>query len=129
MDNMDAIHSALERLALRPNSDAFLVVEESRAKKFVQFAKDSANNLIFDLPGQTLTSEEFTRALDVLKPYGITLDEWEVFDKPGGKVVDTQKGFTKNLGKDIEVVTEIAYAVFTKIYLFVEPIQLSISEN
>lgn len=129
MDKKHVIYSALERLLQRPNRDAFLIIEENTTTKFVQFSKDNADNLIFDLPDQTLTSEEITRALQVLKRYELSHAEWEVFDQPGGKVVGIQKGFTRNVGKDIDVITEIAYTVFTEIYLFVEPIHLSMTEH
>ncbi len=129
MHNKRVIRSALRRLRSRTNEDAFLIIEEKKTNKFVQFAKDNENNLIFDLPDQTLTLAEQARGRMLLRSYNIVYEEWEVLDKPDGKVVGTQKGFNKNLGKDLDAITEITYAVFTKIYLFVEPIKLSIIEN
>jgi hypothetical protein len=54
------IRTALSKLLERQNDDAFVIIEDRKSKKFVQFAGGAE--------------------------YGIQMEEWEVYDQPGGYV-------------------------------------------
>ena len=95
----------------------------------MQFVGWKTQGLVFDLPMQTLDSQKFVRAKIVLAKFIIQHDELEVYKRPGGRVFGMQSGFNKNLGKDVDNATEAAWAVLTEIYLFGEPLKLSIEEN
>jgi hypothetical protein len=129
MDGREAIRIALKKLVERSNEDAFVIIEDNSTKKFVQFAGGKMQDLVFDLPTQTLSSHELVRAKDALARFNIQLEEWNVYDRPGGKVVGTQSGFSKNLGKDVDIATEIAWTTLTEIYRLGQALDLSIEEN
>ena len=129
IEGRKTIRAALERLMERSNDDAFVIIEDKKTKKFVQFLGGKTQGLVLDLPMQALTSQELVRAKIVFDKFNIQLEEWEVYDQPGGRVVGTQSGFNKYLGKDVDTATEIAWAVLTEIYLLGEPLELSIEEN
>jgi len=129
METREAIRAALERLTLRGNKDAFVIIEDKGTGRFVQYAGGLTQGLLFDLPVQGLTPQELSRAACVLGRYGVYLEQHPMYDRPGGRKVGTSLALNRDLGRDIEAATEIAYAALTEIYMVREPIDLSIEEN
>jgi hypothetical protein len=129
MNYQEQIHDALQRLLQRRNDNAFLIIEEPKTRKFVQFAGSASEGLAFDLPSQTLSAEELSRAKRALATIGIRFDEWDVYDKPGGTVVGKQSGFSKSLGRDLAEATKLTLMIFIEVYDIKEPYNLSFEEN
>lgn len=129
MEQIERIRAALNRLLERQDDDAFVIVEDKMSGKFVQFAGNAFQDLIFDLPGQALDSMELTRANILLRIFDISFEEWDVYDEPGGNVIGRQTGFCKSIGRDADFAAQLAWKVLTEVYALKEPIILSIEEN
>ena len=56
------VREALSRLLTRP-SGAFVIIEEPRSGKFVQFAGSKDEPLLLDLPSQTLSPDEMAKSV------------------------------------------------------------------
>jgi hypothetical protein len=123
------IRTALNMLLGRQKDDAFVIIEDRKSKKFVQFAGGAGQGLHFDLPSQPLSLEEMNRAKVVLAEYGIQMEEWEVYDRPGGKVVGMQRGFQADLGLDLDQAVEIVWRVLMDVYRFDQDFPMGIEEN
>src|SRR5262245_41738761 len=59
-----AISSALAALRARTNDDAFVIFEDARSRKFVQFAGGVNHPLLLDLPIVGLHPSEVARAAE-----------------------------------------------------------------
>lgn len=129
MDKQNDIRAALDRLLARQNDDAFVIILDKKSGKFVQFAGGTAQGLQFDLPSQPLSCDETERATAVLAEYGIQMEEWNVYDRPGGESVGTQRGFQTVVGHDVERAVELAWRVLTDVYAFDHDFPMSIEEN
>ncbi len=95
----------------------------------MQFATGEDGGLIFDLPTEALTPQEQSRAIAVLKLLEISLEEWDVYDKPDGRVVGKRAGFQKNVGNDPLVAAGIAWAVFVDVYGLSPSFELGVEES
>jgi hypothetical protein len=82
----------------------FIVFKEPTSGNFFQMAWDKKTGFVFDLPTQSLNSTELSNAKEILDRYEIPL-YWE------GKQLD----FSKNIGSDNALATEIAYVVHKRI--------------
>ena len=129
MRQVELISAALSRLLKRKNDDAFVIIEDSSSGKFVQFAVNAFQEIIFDLPFQALDPMERTRATALLRISGITFEEWDLQEEPGGAYAGKQRGFGKNYGGQTELAAELAWKIFTEVYALKEPITLIFEEN
>ena len=68
--NTIKMRKALKDLLSRENEDAFVIFSDEQTGRFVQFAGSSHENLLLDLPIQSLLKQELKQALDMLKKYG-----------------------------------------------------------
>jgi hypothetical protein len=127
--NHAKIESALVALLNRHNEDAFVIFEEKATGKFVQFAGSSQEDLLLDLPSQTLDRAEMARAITYFLEVGIEADVYDVFDRPGATVVGQQCSFQHSFGRDARTAAEIASAVFLRVYRFPVDFDLVITEN
>lgn len=128
--NIDKIGNALKDLKTRQNEDAFLIIEESKSQKFVQFAGSTEEPLIFDLPAQGLTEDELERAKAVLGEYDVEMEGTPMYeDETMQKVVDTQYGFSAVLGDNLNLAVELAVRILTEVYQFDEDVKLLLEEN
>jgi hypothetical protein len=124
------IKEALAALLRRDNPDAFVIFEEKRSRKFVQFA-GSANEerLLLDLPSQILDAGESQRAEEYFQQLGVRAEEYDVFDRPGGKAVGRRRNFLKDFGKDVEAATRVTQEVFERVYQLPPDFDLVVEEN
>lgn len=128
--NIDKIGNALKDLKTRQNEDAFLIIEESKSQKFVQFAGSTEEPLMFDLPAQGLTEDELERAKAVLGEYDVEMEGTPMYeDETMQKVVDTQYGFSAVLGDNLNLAVELAVRILTEVYQFDEDVKLLLEEN
>jgi len=110
--------------------EPFVIVEETKSKKFVQFTGSVTGGLLLDLPIQTLAREEQERAQRLFVALGGPgLEKWPVFDVPGGNPVGEQAGFQMDFGRDADRAATIAMRVFREVYLFSDEVDVTIIEN
>jgi hypothetical protein len=129
MHNQEIIKEALSSLLTRNNDDAFVIIEDEAKNKFVQFAGNSTQDLLLDLPSQTLNEHELERAKLLFKKYDVYFEKWDVYDEPGGKVSGQQYGFSMNLGDDVDKAAHITISIFTEVYKFPPEFKMNIEEN
>jgi len=112
------IESAV-RLILQNNGDGwFMIFEEPKSEKFVQFAFDEDAGLIFDLPFQALTRAEKESAGVLLAGMGIGPATAEVFEGPDGDHIGQQCSYQAEVGFDAEMAVSLAYRVMREVYGF-----------
>ena len=68
--NLIKMRKALKDLLSRENEDAFVIFSDKQTGRFVQFAGSSHENLLLDLPIQSLLKQELKQILYILKQYG-----------------------------------------------------------
>lgn len=125
----DTIESALARLTDRKNEDAFVIFEEKSSGKFVQFSRTADQGLFLDLPSQTLNAAEMERATEYFLQQGVRIEEFDLFDGPGGKRVGSQCSFQKDFGQDIRAAADVVSEVFRRVFQFPAEFELVITEN
>jgi hypothetical protein len=110
------INQAVDELVRKEGDGWFMIIEDPRTRKFVQFVWGTTEGLSFDLPSQALDQVELQRAKKVLSVYDIALETWQVYDRPNGNVVGEQCGFNKDISDTPELAKKIALDVFLEIY-------------
>jgi hypothetical protein len=127
----EAIRSALQALATRSNEDAFVFLEDSRTRKWVQFAGGAGRPLLFDLPAMALGAEEMARAVDFFKEFGRgSLESFELGKRAGGVPFDRGETYQIRFdSNEIDAATDAALAVFERVYRLPEGFPLAIDEN
>ena len=110
------IDSAIDDLVKRQGDGWFMVLEDPKTKKFVQYALHENHEFYFDLPSQVLSKHELDRAKKVLFKYGMEFETWDMLDKPNGVVVGKQSGFGRNIGSDVSLAKKLAREIFIQVY-------------
>ncbi len=110
------INQAVDELVRKEGDGWFMIIEDPRTRKYIQFVWGTTEGFIFDLPSQALDQIELQRAKEVLSNYDIVLETWAVYDRPNGTVVGEQSGFNKDIGDAPELAKKIALDVFIEIY-------------
>jgi hypothetical protein len=113
----------------RQNEQAFVIFEEKTSGKFVQFAGSSREGLFLDLPSQTLDESEMARAKAYFLELGVQAEEYDVFDRPGGRPVGRQCSFQKDFGRDVRAAASVVSEVFRRVYRFHPDVELVVKEN
>jgi len=111
-----AIRSEISRAR---DNQTIVVIEEPKSKKFLQFGH---KDLWVDLPCQTLSADELSRAERVMGRFGIPKETHPTPILDGSTMLMTS--FQKCLGYDIELAVRVAEAVFREVYLFPADVQL-----
>jgi len=123
------VREALERLLQRPTG-AYLIIEDVKSGKFVQFSGSIDEPLLLDLPSQTLSSGEMMQAKALFTKLGYPGPETYQLQKyPGGLPAGEQTSFMVNFGKDIENATELTLIVFHQVYGLEHNAKLNIIEG
>lgn len=128
MDNLALIRDSLCSLLVRGNDDAFVIIEHKQSGKFVQFAGSATEQLLLDLPWQTLSELEFYRAVDFFRQRGITGAEHDVFDEAGGPVSAQQFSFNMTF-RSVEEASRFALDVLQTVFQLPEDFDLMVTEN
>lgn len=129
MDNHRAIESALSRLLVRTEGNAFVIIEHRASGKFVQFAGSKSEPLLLDLPRQALNNAELERAIVLVRGLGADLEKWPMLDRPSGEVVGTESGFQLKLGQDTKQAADLALRIFAEVFQLPRDSPLSLEEN
>src|SRR5262245_43054225 len=112
MDSTSVVKTALQTLLVQPDDAcAFVIIEDVKSKKFVQFVGSLERPLLLDLPAQTLSETEFYRAVTFFRRRGAAGQEYELLDAPGGRPVAEQFTFQLTL-QSVEDALEVALEVF-----------------
>jgi hypothetical protein len=123
------VRAALVRLLSRP-SGAFVIIEDARTGKFVQFAGSKEGTLLLDLPSQTLSPDEMTKAKAVFADLGYPGPEtYEAQKFPGGPPAGEQTSFIVKFGKDVDKATALAVAILDRVYALDENAKLKLTEE
>ncbi|RJP34301.1 MAG: hypothetical protein C4547_11015 [Phycisphaerales bacterium] len=72
---------ALERCS---EDGAFVIFTHEPSGKFVQFAGGAGHPLLLDLPSQVLSEDEWERAIEFFRRFGVDVSEYEGTDRPAG---------------------------------------------
>jgi tetratricopeptide (TPR) repeat protein len=131
IDNLSRITKALSALLQRDNADAFIIFEEKETGKFIQFAGSKNEDLLLDLPSQTLSREEMARAKVLFEELGSSGPEKHAMytDKSLEVIARIQTSFNMNFGRDFRRAAEVTLAVFERVYRFPAEFQLILKEN
>ncbi len=115
MNHQHKISDALSALLQRQNEDAFVIIEDSRTNKFVQFARTDDGLLLLDLPAVALTETEFEKATQFFEQRGVVGQEHELLSEPDGVAVDSIFTFNveyESVSEATKTVEEIFKSVF-----------------
>jgi hypothetical protein len=116
MRTIAVIKSALESLVCQPQGDStFVVVAHPPSGKFVQFVGSASSPVMLDLPWQTMSEQEFYRAVKYFKQWGVAGQEYPVLDQPGGMPVGDQFTFQMTF-RSMDTAVEVAWGVFQHVY-------------
>jgi hypothetical protein len=112
----EAIRNALIRLLERP-SGAYLIIQEPKTGKFVQFSGSSEEPLYLDLPIQTLSTEEFGTAEKLFKALDLPGPEtYQLYEYPGGPPASMQTSFNVTFGRDTKNAMALTVGIFQLVY-------------
>lgn len=128
MDTKTAIKTALASVLVQPDDAcAFVVIEDTATRKFVQFVGSLERPLLLDLPAQALSEAEFYRAVAFFRRRGVVGQEYELLDQPGGRPVSELFTFQLPM-RSVDEAADVVFAVFEQVYLL--PLrELSISSG
>ena len=129
MSHPEQISQALSKLLQRSNEDAFVIFEDTKTKKYVQFAGRTREPLLLNIPFVALTPLELERAKKLFEEYKIKPEETPVSDYKGGPVTGKQSHFYMKLGNDTKRATEITLRIFSEVYMLPPDFKLGVEEN
>lgn len=129
MDQKEDIRRALTALKGRKFLDSFVIIKETTSGKAVQFAVTDGK-LLFDLPTKRLSEDQIKEAETVLEPYGILLEVQKMYHpNDASKVIGETRGFSKEIGTDVDLAIEIVEALITTVFNPDGIIDISLVEN
>lgn len=108
---------ALKGLLSRENEDSFVIFSDQQTKRFVQFAGSEHENLLLDLPIQSLSTQEIEQVQRIAN---------DSFDL---KVVTTSFGLNIDLGKDYKIAVKIALDIMHQVFELSRDFELEVEEN
>lgn len=125
----EVVRAALNRLLSRP-SGAFVIFQDAQSGKFVQFRGSIEEPLLLDLPSQTLSPDEMTKAKTLFSELGYPWPEtFQLYDYPGGPPAGEQTSFQVKFEQDVDKATELSVAVLHRVYEFNENMKLKLTEE
>ena len=128
MSNRKKINAAISALLTRDNEDAFVIFEHVKTGKFVQFAGAVDGVFMLDLPSETLSEDEFQRAVEYFKALGIDVSEYDSFELQGDRVVGKSITFNQDF-RSVPEATQAVLDIFDQVYGFANDCEISITEN
>ncbi len=125
----EIIREALARLLERP-SGAFVIIEEPKSGKFIQFAGSINESLLLDLPTQTLSAEEFEKAKSVFDEFGYSGPKTiQLQEYPGGPPAGEYTSFMAKFGRDVDRATQFSVVVLYQVYGLTDRTRLKLTEE
>jgi len=125
----ELIREALTNLRKRPTG-AFVIIEEPKSGKFIQFSGSIDEPLLLDLPAQALSPDELNKAKRVFKEFGYSGPEtYQLQEYPGGPPAGEQTSFMVKFGSDIDRATQFSVVVLYQVYGLDESTRLKLTED
>jgi len=121
------IYDALVALLHRGLEKSFVLIQEPRSEKFVQFGKGRC--LGMDVPFVELSSEEADRAYQFFQRFG---EEYpREYDAPDPRTGQVRHGatFYHDFGKNVRAAASAAIQFFVDVCGFPQDVELAIEEN
>jgi len=125
----ERIESAVKLILKNSGDGWFMIFEEPKSEKFVQFAFDEGSGLIFDLPYQALTGLEKDSARVLLAGMGVAPQTEDVFGGPEGDHIGQQCSFQAEIGFDAEMAVSLTYRVMREVYGFRDETKIDVTIN
>ncbi|WP_170110166.1 caspase family protein [Flavilitoribacter nigricans] len=123
------LRKAFQDLQQRTNSDAFVIIQEEKSGKFVQFAGGKGQEIFFDLPTINWEEDQKALAVQVLKPFGIELEEMQLGSRKKPRTDPDMIHFNHIVGQDIDLALELISRVMLDVYQFDAKVKLDLIEN
>ena len=125
----ELIREALANLLKRP-SGAFVIIEEPKSGKFIQFAGSVDEPILLDLPAQVLSPDEMDKAKRVFTEFGYSGPEtYQLQEYPGGPPAGEQTSFMVKFGSDVDQATQFSVAVLYQIFGLNDSTRLKLTEE
>ena len=124
----DRIEKALLTLHTRINDDGFVIFSEAGSEKFVQFMGGGGEPLLLDLPRQTLSNTEFSRAGAFFRELGIEGPDVRQLKPIGEGEPFTQISFNMEF-QDPKRAADVAIRIFLRVYRFDPEFELVLQEE
>ncbi|MBN1303737.1 MAG: hypothetical protein JXA13_04815 [Anaerolineales bacterium] len=130
-DNLSRVTEALSSLLQRKSQDAFVIIEEKRSGKFVQFAGSASESLLLDLPFQALSEAEVEKARVLFEEFGTSNPQvYDPYtDNSMSSASDTQTSFQVDFGSEIHRAAQACMDIFRRVYGLQPDFKLNIQEN
>ena len=107
--------------------DSFVIIQEPRTQKYVQFGRGRA--LIMDMPFIGLTADEAERAAQFFGKLGVEYPlEYEAPETNTGRIQHSAT-YRYNFGHDASAATQAAVTFFETVYLLPADFTVAIDEN
>jgi len=123
----NAISASLENLLAQTSQDKSSVLSDAASGKFLQFACNNGS-ILLDLPAQPLTDAEWLRASDYFSRLGHDLQEYDLFDHPGGCVATAQRSYQLKLANDVARAIQVAMDLFSEVFQLPAEFELVVEE-
>lgn len=117
----DRVVCALKTICGNVGEGWFVILEEPESEKFVQFAFDQGEGLVFDCPTMAFDEEEMSRATRVMERFGISSGDLGT----NGQI----SSFSADIGMNIELGAQIVAAMFREVFLFPDTVVFNIEIN
>ena len=106
---------------------SFVIFEEPISGKYVQFAGNKNEDLLFDLPSDQLSKEEFDKAKAILATYDITHEISPTYTDATETVeAGTLAVFSKHIDNDIDLAVELTSRIMVDVFGFDTTVELTI---
>lgn len=115
--NEKLLFKALINLLQEEDPYAFVIIEEPKSKHFVQFARAKENDLLFDLPTQQMSEDEFKKATELLANYGIEPKTIKMYsDQSLSEVKGEVTVFSNSIHQNIDLAIELTEQVLSNVF-------------
>lgn len=126
----ERIRTELLSMMKKEGPYTFLIFEEPKSGKFVQFAGNQNEELLFDLPSDQLSKDELQKASKILKGYDIKHETSPTYTDETETVENgTLSAFSKRINNDIDLAVELTSRVMIDVFGFDEKVTLKIETD
>jgi hypothetical protein len=130
-DPLESPRRAMAASILGESYNPFVVFEDRRTRKFVQFAGDQAQPLLLDFPLQSLSPDEEQRAARFFSNLGVDRPtESQLYSYPSGEPATVSRSYQLNFVEDIEAAVSATLGLFTFVFRISEDaLELELEEE
>ncbi|WP_298902208.1 hypothetical protein [uncultured Psychroserpens sp.] len=126
----DRIRAELVKMMEKKGPYTFVIFEEPNSGKFVQFAGNKNEELLFDLPSDQLSKTQLENAKNILKTYDIIHETSPTYtDETETAENGSLSTFSKRINNDIDLAIELTSRVMIDVFGFDEHVKLSIETD